>query len=60
MYIYRAHIPPTSKKGKAYYTDDCLDGYLELLGTYKNTVVGHFAGHYNSKCFYLFFDVYIS
>ncbi|KAI9253397.1 Metallo-dependent phosphatase-like protein [Phascolomyces articulosus] len=43
-----AHIPPTSKKGKAYYTDDCLQGYLELLGTYKDTVVGHFAGHYNN------------
>ncbi|KAI9495013.1 Metallo-dependent phosphatase-like protein [Zychaea mexicana] len=43
-----AHIPPTSKKGKAYYTDDCLDGYLSLLGTYKETVVGHFAGHYNN------------
>ncbi|KAG2226245.1 hypothetical protein INT45_005917 [Circinella minor] len=43
-----AHIPPTSKKGKAYYTDDCLESYLELLGTFKDTVVGHFAGHYNN------------
>ncbi|KAI8148343.1 Metallo-dependent phosphatase-like protein [Fennellomyces sp. T-0311] len=43
-----AHIPPTSKKGKAYYTKACTDGYLDLLGTYKDTIIAHFAGHFNN------------
>ncbi|KAI9313187.1 Metallo-dependent phosphatase-like protein [Dichotomocladium elegans] len=43
-----AHIPPRSKKDKPYFTPQCLNSYLDLLGLYKDTIVGHFAGHYNN------------
>ena len=46
---YRAHIPPTSKKDKPYYTSACTDEYFTLLGEYEDVIAAHFAGHYNSK-----------
>lgn len=45
----RAHIPPTSKKDKPYYTSACTEEYFTLLGEYEDVIAAHFAGHYNSK-----------
>ncbi|CDH52683.1 endopolyphosphatase [Lichtheimia corymbifera JMRC:FSU:9682] len=43
-----AHIPPTSKKDKPYYTSACTEEYFTLLGEYEDVIAAHFAGHYNN------------
>ncbi|KAI8991070.1 Metallo-dependent phosphatase-like protein [Mycotypha africana] len=42
------HIPPADDEGEKLYKDACYSKYINLLGKYGNTIVGHFTGHTNN------------
>ncbi|KAI8391103.1 Metallo-dependent phosphatase-like protein [Radiomyces spectabilis] len=43
-----AHVPPNGKKDQPLFRDVCYTEYYKLLGTYADTILGHFAGHFNN------------
>lgn len=44
-----SHVPPIDDDGSQLYLSSCYKQYVNLLGQYGSTIVGHFNGHTNSK-----------
>ncbi|KAG0193858.1 Endopolyphosphatase [Apophysomyces sp. BC1034] len=43
-----AHVPPNGKTDKVFYKPSCYTKYMDILSSYGDVILGHFAGHFNN------------